>query len=241
MDTVKIIESYKQFFYVTPADNEELRNLAYRVRYQVFCKEFEFWDCPDQLDIDEYDKQSRHCLLMHKPSGIAAGCVRLIMPGSNGSTLLLPFQRYWGNALDKRKFDISTIDSSSFGEISRLAVLSTFRRRKSDERKPISFPDQQRLVDSGRDNFPLISVSLSLGMAAMLINSNLDYGFAMMEPRLTRMLRRIGIMFKQIGNVVDCYGRRGPFLISREDVLSGLSPEFQPLMKLIDTELTKKH
>jgi N-acyl amino acid synthase of PEP-CTERM/exosortase system len=240
MNKEKIIDSYRRYFYVTYAYNEELRKKSYRVRYEVFCKEFNYWHCPNQLEQDEYDSRSRHCLLMHKPSGTAAGCVRLIMPleDSNAS---FPFEICCGDAVDKNKFDLSTINNTSYGEISRLAVLSTFRRRNTDDKKPISFPDKEKLIESGRESFPLISVSLSLGILAMLLNSGLKYGVAMMEPRLTRMLSRIGIVFKQIGNVVDYHGRRGPFLISREDILSNLTPEFEPLMKLIDVELTRKH
>jgi N-acyl amino acid synthase of PEP-CTERM/exosortase system len=71
----------------------------------------------------------------------------------------------------------------------------------------------------------------------MLLNSGLDYGFAMMEPRLTRMLRRFGIYFKQIGNVVDYHGFRGPFLIERKDILPNLSSDVFELFKTIDRQL----
>lgn len=240
MNIEKIIDSYKEYFYIVHANTESLRKLAYHVRYQVYCKEFRYEHedhYPSQLEQDEYDVHSMHCVLIHKPSGLAAGCSRLIKPIRKKPPLLLPFELCCSKAVDKQKFDLTSLDRSDFGEVSRLAVLSDFRRRKSDEKKPISFPDQKKLVNSGRNNFPLISVSLSLGMAALVLNSDVKYAFAMMEPRLTRMLRRFGIVFEQIGNVVNYHGLRGPFVIARENILLNLSPKIRPLMSVIDEEL----
>lgn len=240
MDSATIINSYKKYFNVIYATTNEQRMDAFRVRYQVYCKEFQYEreeDCPDKLEQDKYDDQSFHCLLIHKPSETVAGCVRLIRPCSNGKTSLLPFEHCCLEAVDKKKMDISRLERGSFGEISRLAVLPTFRRRKSDERSPISMPNRQKLIASGRDTFPLISIILSLGMASMLLNSGLKYAFAMMEPRLTRMLRLYGIKFTQIGDVVNYHGMRGPFVIDREVILPNLSSELHELMKVIDHEL----
>lgn len=240
MDIVNIVDLYNKYFHIVDANTDDLRKLAYHVRYQVYCKEFQYEradNYPSQLERDEYDNHAMHCVLIHKPSGLAAGCSRLIKPMHNNPQLLLPFELCCSKAVDRHKFDLTTLDRGDFGEISRLAVLSEFRRRKSDEKKPISFPDREKLIDSGRDSFPLISVSLSLGMAAMVLNSNLKYAFAMMEPRLTRMLRRFGIVFNQIGNVVNYHGQRGPFVIARENILINISPKIRPLMEVIENEL----
>jgi N-acyl amino acid synthase of PEP-CTERM/exosortase system len=239
MEKLEILGLYKKYFKFLYADNDDLRELVYNIRYQVFCREFGFEreeDYPDGKEWDEFDERSLHCILIHKPSDTAVGCVRLIMP-LDSSTSLLPLEMCCGEAVDKNKFDLSSNGKRNFGEISRLAVLSNFRRRSSDIQGPVSIPDQNKVIKSGRDTFPLISVSLSLGILSMLLNSGLEHGLAMMEPRLTRLLRRYGIVFKQIGDIVDYHGRRGPFLITREDILPSLSPKVLPLMKVIDTEL----
>ncbi|MEN8128587.1 MAG: PEP-CTERM/exosortase system-associated acyltransferase [Pseudomonadota bacterium] len=198
MDRVKIIDSYKQYFNVTYAMTREQRMHAFRIRYQVYCREFQYEreeNFPDQLERDEYDDQSLHCLLIHKPSKSVAGCVRLIRPSLKGKTSLLPFEYCCQEAVDKQKMDISMLERGSFGEVSRLAVLPAFRRRKSDEKSPISMPSHQKLIASGRDTFPLISIILMLGILSALLDNDLKYGFAMMEPRLTRMFRIYGIVF----------------------------------------------
>jgi N-acyl amino acid synthase of PEP-CTERM/exosortase system len=240
MVTAQILDSYNRYFYVTYATTEAQRELAYRIRYQVYCREFRYEreeDYPDQMERDEYDDQAWHCILMHKLSDSAVGCVRLIGPCEEGPTSLLPFERSCSHALNEQIFDLSTLPRDSFGEISRLAVLQNFRRRKSDEKKPISFPDQQMLAKSGRSHFPLISISLSLGILSMLLNSGLKYGFAMMEPRLTRMLKRYGIVFNQIGDVTDHHGMRGPFVIEKYMILPNLSLNVFGLFKTIDRQL----
>lgn len=135
MGRANIIGSYKQYFNVSYATTKEQCMHAYHIRYQVYCKEFKYEreeDCSDQLEQDEYDDQSFHCLLIHKPSKTAVGCVRLIRPSPKGQISLLPFEHCCQGAVDKQKMDISRLERSSFGEISRLAVLPAFRRRKSD-------------------------------------------------------------------------------------------------------------
>ncbi len=242
MISSEIINLYKNYFYITNANTERLRQATYRIRYQVYCKEFRYErleDHPNEMEADEYDEQSLHCALIHKSSGNAAGCVRLVMPYYKNLVVPLPFESCCAHAMDKMKYDISTLDRSTFGEISRLAVLGAFRRRKTDEQKPISMPDQQVLVESGRQTFPILSMSLCLGMASMLLNSKLDLAFAMMEPRLTRMLKRYGIVFQQIGDVVDYHGMRGPFVIYRNTILPNLRSDALALFRIIDRDFTQ--
>ncbi len=243
MTISSVAESFDSYFYATYAHTEQMRKLMYRLRYQVYCLEFRYEPAdkfPEQMEWDLYDAHSLHCLLMHKPSGNAAGCVRLIMPREGESDAMLPFERCCSKALDKSLFDLNTLSRDRFGEISRLAVPAAFRRRKSDENKPISVPDRKTLIAEGRSPFPLIAISLCLAIGLMLLHSGLEYGFAMMEPRLIRMLRRYGIGFKQIGDVVDYHGNRGPFLLTRSGMLSDkpkLPPDVGELLQVVDRQL----
>jgi N-acyl amino acid synthase of PEP-CTERM/exosortase system len=59
----------------------------------------------------------------------------------------------------------------------------------------------------------------------------------MMEPRLARSLRFVGIQFDKVGPVVDYHGRRAPYYISRELLMAGLSPGFQKMLKNIDKKI----
>ena len=64
-------------------------------------------------------------------------------------------------------------------------------------------------------------------------DSDLDLAFAMMEPRLARMLTWFGVNFTQIGEMVDYHGFRGPFLLRREQVLPDLKPDIREFFDLI--------
>ncbi len=244
MSNVSIPTSFSRYFYIKAADTPELVETVFRIRYQVYCQEFGYEreeDCPGGMERDEYDDQSAHCLLIHKPTGLPAGCVRLVKPLQNDPAASLPFELHCKDSLRKDMFDIGALSPGSYGEFSRLAVLSTFRRRKSDEQKPFSLTekDLEPLHSRGRDSFPFIPVSLFLTALVLFLNSDLKHVFAMMEPRLCRLLRRFGILFTPVGEVMDYHGPRGPFVLAREDVLVNLDPDIYELMMLIDKMLSK--
>jgi N-acyl amino acid synthase of PEP-CTERM/exosortase system len=58
-----------------------------------------------------------------------------------------------------------------------------------------------------------------------------------MEPRLARSLRFVGIPFDKVGPVVEYHGQRAPYYISREKLLTGLSPGFKNMLKKIDKRI----
>lgn len=243
MNKYTITDSFNKYFYVIPANSAPLREIVYRIRYQVYCREFHYEreeDCPGQMEQDDYDAQAQHCLLVHRPSNAPVGCLRLIGPQKDDPSTPLPFQRYCKNSLSYDSFDLGALPQDSFGEVSRLAVLAAFRRRQTDEKKPITLPgeDIHSAVD-GRHSFPFIPVSLFLAGLSLFLTSNLHCAFAMMEPRLARLLKRFGIIFIQIGDVVDYHGFRGPFMYPREGALANLTPEVQALLQLIDQQLTE--
>jgi len=244
MNKYTIKDVFNKYFYVTPATSAPLREIAYRIRYQVYCQEFHYEreeDCLGQMEQDDYDAQSQHCLLMHRPSSAPVGCLRLIGPRKDAPHAPLPFQRYCKNSSNYNLFDLSALPPGGFGEVSRLAVLASFRRRQGDEKKPVAFPEEEGIDGSagGRHSFPFIPVSLFLAGLSIFLTSNLHYAFAMMEPRLARLLKRFGIIFIQVGDVVDYHGFRGPFVYSREGALANLTPEVYELWQLINQQLAE--
>ncbi|MDQ2697101.1 MAG: PEP-CTERM/exosortase system-associated acyltransferase [Pseudomonadota bacterium] len=242
MSEQAITSGFTKYFYLVRADTPQLREKVFHIRYQVYCKEFNYEDeadCPGQMEKDDYDDHSEHSLLIHRPSGTPVGCVRLVHALRDDPYYPLPFEKYCDHALNRDLFDPLAVPRDKFGEFSRLAVLSSFRRRKDDEHKPISINENFSLAASGRDNFPFIPVGLFLAALSMSLNAGFLYTFAMMEPRLSRLLKRFGILFEQVGEVVDYHGPRGPFIIRREAVMAHLKPEVQDLMLLIDKQLSK--
>ena len=76
------IEDFEIRLAVTQADLDE----CFRLRHQVYCVENEY-ETPrtgvEEMEIDEYDQFSAHALVVHKPSGMVAATVRLILPESD--------------------------------------------------------------------------------------------------------------------------------------------------------------
>lgn len=244
MDENSIANTFAKYFCVVRADTDELRKLVYNIRYEVYCREFSYEreeDCPGQMEQDEYDAQSKHCLLIHRSTGTPAGCIRLVCPCKDTPEALLPFERFCGESLDKGKFDLSNLKAGTYGEISRLAVLSSFRRRTEDAHTPTGIGQDVNPDPSGRrSSFPFMPVGLVLAIFNVFLNSDLQYAFCMMEPRLARLLKRYGIIFTQVGDIMDYHGPRGPFVITREEITANLNPEVYDLMFLIKKQLLRE-
>jgi N-acyl amino acid synthase of PEP-CTERM/exosortase system len=236
MDPNKIVASFNKYFRLTLANDHESLNQVYQVRYQVYCEEFNYLKGSDGLEKDEHDDHSQHCLLIHKDTNTPAGCLRLIGSSQDDLATPLPFEKFWFPSR-QHLYSPESLPRGSFCECSRLAVTSSFRRRREDEKKPISIPEEMPSDPGQRLNFPLIPVALFLAGIALFLNSKFQFAVAMMEPRLARMLKRYGIVFLQVGEVVDYHGPRAPFVFSREGVLNNLQSEVGPLLELITEQI----
>ena len=241
MGKLSMTDSFIKYFHITLADTPELLERIYRIRYEVYCKEFKFEreeDCPGQIEKDDYDEQSIHCLLLHNATGQDIGCGRLIMPDVRNAAHPLPFERFCKSSLNEQGNELTNRYRGHIGEFSRLAVIAPFRRRMEDEHKPLSYyRDYKESQMHGRGIFPLISLSLILAGCSMFMETDLDYCVAMMEPRLARLLRLCGLYFDPIGKVIDYHGKRGPFVIPRKRVLVNFTPDIKKFINAIHAQL----
>ncbi|QSA95687.1 PEP-CTERM/exosortase system-associated acyltransferase [Methylococcus sp. EFPC2] len=235
-----IRESFNKYFEIVPAITEDLRKLGFQIRYQVYCEELGFEnkaDFPDGYEIDEYDHRSYLCLLRHKESQKYVGTVRLVTSNLSSHRHELPFERYC--TVDRNIVDMDSLPPRSYGEISRLAVISAFRRRAGESTTP--YPTVPESIESqpssqlDRRSIPHIALGLYLAAAAVGLNLGMERAFAMMEPSLARRLKAFGIHFEQIGAAVEHRGLRGPFQITRESLEKHLSSEIHELL----TDITK--
>jgi N-acyl amino acid synthase of PEP-CTERM/exosortase system len=237
MPNPSLSQLFHRYFQVVLADSPDLREEVYRIRYEVYCQEFKYEraaDFSDGLERDEFDvKRSHHCLLLHRESGLFAGCVRLVVNAPADLDELLPFEEGCNTSLSNPDITPMLAHRSKIGEISRLAVPSTFRRRSGDPGSPIgelAIPD---FSQNERRCFPHIPMGLYLAAAAIGLKKNLDGVFAVMEPRLVRHLRRFGIVFQQAGDVIEYHGERAVFYIDRDGLFKHLQPEIKDLLDTI--------
>jgi len=235
--------SFHEYFKAVPATNDRLKNEVFRIRYEVYCEELGYEDTnqfPDGLEHDSYDPHSLHCLLWHKSSEQFAGCVRLAKTSPSLNNQKLPFEITCGDKVDQSIVNINQLPNESYGEISRLAVRSAFRKRAGEKNTPFGvIPDAGPEIEERR-SFPLIAFGLYLAAAASGLNSGLERAFAMMEPRLARRLRIFGINFEQIGEAIDHRGLRAPYQITEEGLYRRMPEDLKLLLDDIRHDVMSK-
>jgi len=193
---------------------------------------------PDGLERDAFDDSADHCLLQHRTSGLYAGCVRLVYSDPVKSPAL-PFEMFCRDSLYSSVVEEVLPGRDSFGEISRLAVPSEFRRRRGEQNVPIPMGEddqqQRKLLERRQHQSPHITMGLFLAAAAMGLIRGMTGVFAMMEPRLSRYLHQFGLEFKQVGEQVDYHGKRAAFYITKEGL--NLNGDMAALLDYITSEI----
>ena len=220
----------KRYYRYERATTRRQLEEVFRVRYDVYCREFGFErpeDCPGGRETDEYDAASLHCLLRHARSRQVAGCVRVILPPDDGPGI--PMAAYCEDSLDSGPLHPGNFPGDSVCEISRLAVTAAFRRRAGEQRSPAGQPDHYSLGDREARTLPLIGISMFVAAAALVRTANREHVYAMMEPKLARLLTRCGIHFQQIGGIVDYHGKRAPYYIHRPEAERNGNADLQVL------------
>jgi N-acyl amino acid synthase of PEP-CTERM/exosortase system len=209
-----LYDIYEDTFEVVRAGTQELKEAAYRLRYQVYCVEQQFEDParnPGGLEIDEYDARSVHTLLIHRKSGMLVGNVRLVLPDPRNPLLSFPMQQM---ASVDRLRDARHVERSC--EISRFCVSKDFRRREEDglytgvflgrHASPLSLftkAHRQRII-------PFTPLGLVRGIIDMALDHGITWGYALLEPQLIRLLKKMGIVSEVLGPAIAYHGSRYP-------------------------------
>lgn len=120
---VKLINNYisrNLSFYIGQSRSD--LNDIFRLRYRIYCEEFEYIEkdkFQEKMEMDEYDSHSVHFLIRDKQARLVA-TTRLILSSSVGFPLEKNFKLY---------FDPKKIHRNQVAEISRLIVVPEFRKQ----------------------------------------------------------------------------------------------------------------
>ncbi|VEP16532.1 conserved hypothetical protein [Hyella patelloides LEGE 07179] len=231
-----ICQHFSQYFSLLVADNQSLLQEVYKIRYQVYCEELNYEspeNFPDGMETDIYDSHSIHCLLQHKPTGVYAGCVRIIIPQQESDRSTFPWQKFASNLV----YPSPEYNWQNICEISRLAVLKDFRKRKGDDTIPTGtiLPD----VNGGKRRFPLIAMSLYWAAFCLALNLELDI-FAIMEPRLARHLRRCGLQYCMISELFEHHGKRAIFHTKPPELLGHLDVDTYRFFAFLNSTIAQQ-
>lgn len=231
---------FRRYFSLVPAADDTLRRAAYQIRYKVYAEELGWEDVRrfrDGQETDAFDTRAESCLLRHVPSGQFVGCVRLIRSNPAGTE---PFPFELAMAAAGQAAELPAADGGwrlSAGEISRVAVVAQFRRRRDERGRPDTSIADDVPASPERRVFPHIAIGLYLGAAALGLMRGLDRVFAIMEPRLARRLRVYGIEFEPVGEGLEHHGLRVPYVLSRERFEQSVAPPIRDMLDTIRSEL----
>lgn len=190
---------------------------VFRLRFQVYCMECGYEDPCDylhQLESDEYDPVATHFCARESHSQKMIGTARIIHPSELGLPVFNHFEVDPTLGL--------SLPHDRVGEISRLAISKSYRRRMVDQAiyrndKVINLMDE-RQKRSWRVRYEQILVS---GMYHSIYRESLDLGlthlFAIMSDGLHLLLTRWGLIMRPIGPAQDHHGIRRPYVASIEE------------------------
>jgi N-acyl amino acid synthase of PEP-CTERM/exosortase system len=244
MREYSIADNFNQYFKIRFADTKALRQAAFNIRYGVYSSELG-WEPENDLkmETDAYDDYAYHCLLEHRRTGTFAGCIRLVIPPVSQANFQLPFEKNCLHSARPEIIDSTTLKRGSFGEISRLAVLASFRRREKEGNTPYiinNINPETVYTEDERRNFPNIAMGLYLAGLSLASLCNHVGLFVMMEPRLNRRLTRFGLPFEQAGEAMDYHGQRAMFHLSRQGFSSNLTDELKELYTIIHNDICQQ-
>jgi N-acyl amino acid synthase of PEP-CTERM/exosortase system len=233
----KLNRIFWDYFDIIPANTPSLLEVVYRLRYQVYCVETGFEDPsfhPQQLEIDEFDQYSVHCLLQHRQTGIYAGAARLILPRTNIEKCF-PIHEVTNHPryLDHKRFPRETV-----AEISRFAISKEFRKRLGEFSSPSAVPeipeatgrtDERRII-------PHIILGLITGLIRMSAQNRIKHWFCVVEQPLLRLLYRYGLQLIPCGPVINYHGKRQPCYVHLSQFLETAHQRQPDIWEIITDE-----
>mgnify|MGYP000954959150 CR=1 FL=1 len=231
-------QGYRRFFKVVPALTDELRAENYRIRHEVYCRELNYEPVrPEGLEADAYDERSVHCLVQSVSTGEFVGCARLVLVDPDAPlTSRLPFEIGCEATLDRSIVDPMALDRSRIAEISRLAVVGSYRRRRGEQDKPISISEED-FGTASRPRQPYLALAVYLCLISLARHYGITTLFVLTEPRLAANLSRLGVRLEQIGAGIEHRGTRIPSMMSVDEIIDGMNFVIRALFEVVSREV----
>ncbi|HVC10899.1 MAG TPA: PEP-CTERM/exosortase system-associated acyltransferase [Burkholderiales bacterium] len=229
--------AFKGYFEVVPALTDELREHAYRIRHQVYCEELGFEPArADHRERDDYDVHALHCLIRSVQDNDYVACTRLVLARPGDPLYPLPFEKICAQAIDRSIIDPRALPRHKIAEVSRLAVVSGYRRRLGEYREvaPLS---QESFGTRAKPRFPYLIIGLYLGTVELAALHGIESLFILTEPKLAKHFARLGVEVTPIGSAVEHRGMRVPSVMMVGNIIGGLNVFVRPLYEAIAEEV----
>ena len=188
----------------------------FRLRHDIYCVECAFLspdDYADGMEFDDYDDCAMH-FAAYTMNETLIGTVRLVRPPNSSP---FPFERHCTTF-----GDFTMPPRELCGEVSRLAVRRTHRRRRADS--VIGIPglspapltadmSPDAAIERREPSSPMLLLGMYREMYRHSRQGGVRYWFAAMERSLVWSLARMGFRFEPIGPVADYYGAVTPHML----------------------------
>ena len=237
-----LAEGFQQFFELVPALTEPLRNDVYFIRHDVYARELGYEPVrADQRETDAFDHRSVHLLLRTAaaPQRLV-GCARLVLVDMNAPDDPLPLEITCRNTLDRSSIDPARLPRQRLAEVSRLAVMGEFRRRRGEQARPLAI-EQRDYGSEQQPRFPYIPVSLYIAAVQLAERHGIEYLLTLTEPRLADHFAKLGVHIVPIGTAVEHRGTRVPSLLRVSDITANLRLFVRPLWKVIHEQIERAY
>lgn len=237
-EMLQLHQHFNTYFQVVPAITPELIREAQLIRHDVYSAELG-WEpiSEDGLESDDCDVRSLHCLLKAVRSQRYIGCVRLILPQQGDPEQALPIQQVCRGKLNAGYPDPQSLLCQEAAEVSRLAIVGEYRRRKTEQGAPLAIAEEDYSL-KGRRRFPYIPVGLYIGMLHLASFYGIKSLYILTEPLLAIHFSRLGGKLQPIGQAVEHRGKRKPYLMDVEAVLRQSNLMLRPLIRSIKKSVT---
>ena len=213
---------FDQYFEVFLADNAAGKEINYRTRYQVYCLETGYEDpslFPEKTETDAFDQYAVHFIARARATGEWIAALRLVIRPFDSLPMNAHASVDFSLLPDAIAQDIKTGQRSLCCEVSRLCVISSYRRRAQERITPYQMPynpDQEPPPTNTTDPSERRKAPwLMLG----LINAARDYGetnnirhwFFLVADALARIMEGIGFGLTKVGPLCEHRGKRRPY------------------------------
>ena len=201
------------FHPVTIDDSPQLLEKSHRLRYQAYCLERGFLraeDYPNQLEFDEFDRDSVHVGVLDA-EGELAGTARIVKPNSAGLPLLLHCTLF---PLETTFEDPGNI----VVEISRVCINRRYARRRVDgffdAPEAVGCDDHAIPSYERRDGRNDVFITLVTALYHATKRLGATHWIIAVEKSLRRRIARDGLPFQLVGPEADYYGLVAPYIMS---------------------------
>jgi len=227
-------------------DTPQLLQEAYKLRFQVYCKECNFIreaDYPQGYETDEFDRHSVHFGAFERlpdgKEGRLIGSSRLILP----TCKKFPIEQHCPDlAIDR-----NVVRREKCAEVSRLTISKLYRRRAHDGLYYEPRIEDTQVEDKGQYFMRRVrpmAFGLYRAMYQECKRVDIRHWLALMEKTLWLLLKIHGFVFKPVGHEVDFYGMVTPYIVTIADLEKNVIqkfPQFVPFfMENLEPELQPK-